>query len=129
MARVLVSESDSGVRGLLLAVLRRGGHETVVLRAPGDDLPPGDLLVAEPAYGPGLAHAEALRSRDASLPIVFVSIRPPEDALLALAPAAYLVKPFSVAALERTVDRALTSSAAAAPPRDRPSRAGRGSVR
>jgi DNA-binding response OmpR family regulator len=115
MARVLVSESDSGVRGLLLAVLRRRGHDAVVLPGRADEeLPEGDLLVAEPAYGHGLLHAWALRDQDPSLAIVLVSILPPERAFLGLRPAAYLVKPFSVVALERAVDAALTSSAAAA---------------
>jgi DNA-binding response OmpR family regulator len=113
MARVLLSESDPGVRGLLEAVLGRGGHEPLVLAGRREsELPEGDLLVAEPAYGDGLRHAQALRRRDPSLAIILVSILPPESAFLALAPVSYLVKPFSVASLERAVRIALTSPAA-----------------
>lgn len=117
MARILLSESDPGVQGFLEAVLVRGGHETLVISGrPDSDLPAGDLLVAEPAYGDGLRHAWVLRGRDESLGIVFVSILPPESALLALSPAAYLVKPFPIAALERAVGAALRREPAYAGP-------------
>ena len=108
MARILLSESDPSVCGLLEAVLVRSGHDPVVIDGPpAPDLPEGDLLVAEPAYGDGLRHAQTLRRHDASFPIVLVSILPPMSTFIALSPAAYLMKPFSLAALERAVQEAL----------------------
>lgn len=108
MACVLLSEPDPDVRRLLTAVLERAGHEAVAISGrPDAELPEGDILVAEPAYGEGHRQAWALRRRDPSLPIVLVSILPPESALLALAPSAYLVKPFPIARLEQVVAEAL----------------------
>src|SRR5918994_3804668 len=113
MARILLSESDPGVRSLLEAVLVRDGHEALVLfGSREEELPHGDLLVAEPAYGEGLRHAQALRRRDPTLAIILVSILPPESEFLALEPATYLVKPFSVASLARAVRISLTSQVA-----------------
>ena len=108
MARILLSESDPSVRGLLEAVLIRSGHDPVAIAGrPVSDLPVGDLLVAEPAYGDGLRHAQTLRRHNASFPIVLVSILPPMSSFVALSPAAYLMKPFSLPALERAVEEAL----------------------
>jgi CheY-like chemotaxis protein len=49
--------------------------------------------------------ARALRSRN--VPVLFTSIYPAETAALALAPEAYLVKPFPLYALERALQSAL----------------------
>jgi DNA-binding response OmpR family regulator len=108
MARVLLSESDPAVRSLLEALLVRSGHDPFVANGqPDSELPAVDLVLAEPAYGNGLRHARALRQRDGSLPIVLVSILPPKSPFLELSPAAYLMKPFAIAALERAVEDAL----------------------
>ena len=108
MARVLVSESDPSVRSLLETVIARSGHDAVTVSGLREgELPEADLLVAEPAYGNGLRHARALRERHESLPIVLVSILPPMRLFLSVAPAAYLMKPFSIAALEQAVADAL----------------------
>jgi hypothetical protein len=48
MAKILVSEADPDVRRLLIVLIRRLGHEAVVLD-PGGAVPPrADLLLAEP---------------------------------------------------------------------------------
>ncbi len=46
-----------------------------------------------------------LRSRN--VPVLFTSIYPPDAAVLDLEPAAYLVKPFPLYALERALEAAL----------------------
>lgn len=108
MARILLSEADPDVRLLLEAVLTRRDHEPVLLpQQLGAELPDGDLLLAEPAYGAGLRHAWTLRRRHPSLSIVLVSILSPDSAFLALGPVEYLVKPFPIASLERAVAAAL----------------------
>ena len=48
MAKILVSEADPDVRRLLIVLVRRLGHEAVVID-PDVEVPPrADLLLAEP---------------------------------------------------------------------------------
>jgi DNA-binding response OmpR family regulator len=55
--------------------------------------------------------ARNLRAKN--VPVLFTSIYPPDDEVLALEPAAYLVKPFPLYALERALQQALAAPAAA----------------
>jgi DNA-binding response OmpR family regulator len=69
-----------------------------------------DAAVVEPGEPDGLRLARTLRALD--VPVLFTSIFPPDKEKLALAPAAYLVKPFPLYALERALEAALETQAA-----------------
>jgi DNA-binding response OmpR family regulator len=106
MARVLISEPHPDCRTLLELVVQRVGHDPV---GPGelagdDDL---GLMILEPAAAEGLAMASRLRHRFEDLPIICTSIRPPTAVTALLRPAAYLVKPFRLAELERALLEAI----------------------
>jgi DNA-binding response OmpR family regulator len=106
MARILIHEPHPDVRVLLEAVVRRAGHEPVgrgELTAE-DSL---ELMILEPASAEGLAAAAGLRRRLEDLPIICASIDPPSLAARALAPVAYLVKPFRLGELEAAISAAL----------------------
>ena len=59
----------------------------------------------EPGAASALAIARSLRSRN--VPVLFTSIYPADPEVLQLEPAAYLVKPFPLYALERALEAAL----------------------
>lgn len=110
MARVLICEPNSEVRGLLAHVVTRLGHETVV---PAEESQPGfdaravDVLVIEPADPRALAAAQILRLQREDVPIVCASIHPPSSHTLRLEPVAYIVKPFALGELEDAVRAAV----------------------
>ena len=105
MARILIVEPHADIRSLLELVVRRLGHDAVVYDG-GDPAPlRPDAAVIEPGEGPGLALARRLR--DAGVPLLFTSIFPADHEALELEPAAYLVKPFPLYALERALAAAL----------------------
>jgi CheY-like chemotaxis protein len=108
VARVLIAEPYPEVRELLSLIVRRLGH-TTVLQGRGDPPAGIDLLVAEPAARGSLALAHALRATRPDLPIVVVSFLAQPAAWTALGPAAYVLKPFTVAQLEAAVESALGS--------------------
>ena len=105
MARVLICEPHDDITALLELVVRRLGHEPVLYTDGSVEQIGVDAAVIEPGEEPGLRLAQYLRSRD--VPVLFTSIYPPDDDALALAPAAYLVKPFPLYALERALQSAL----------------------
>jgi CheY-like chemotaxis protein len=78
MAKILVSEADPDVRRLLIVLVRRLGHEAVVID-PGVAVPPrADLVLAEP--GPDVPE----------LPVVSTT------------------KPFTIAQLRRQIEHSLS---------------------
>ena len=106
MARILIHEPHPDVRVLLEAVVRRAGHEPVGHgELTSDDAP--ELMILEPASADGLAAAAKLRRRFEDLPIICASIEPPNVASKALAPVAYLLKPFRLGELESAIADAL----------------------
>jgi len=111
VARILVGEPHADVRSLLEVVIARLGHEPLVPDA--GDPEPSDVqaAVVEPGDGIGLELARRLCARQ--VPLVFTSIYPATPELLELRPAAYLVKPFALCALERAITCALDSGASA----------------
>ena len=110
MARVLICEPHDDISALLELVVRRLGHEPVMHCAEADvDLSSFDAAVVEPGEETGLRLARALRATN--VPVLFTSIYPAENDMLALAPAAYLVKPFPLYALERALVSALAGAA------------------
>ncbi|HEY6960774.1 MAG TPA: hypothetical protein VI408_02675 [Gaiellaceae bacterium] len=107
MARILICEPHDDITALLELVVRRLGHEPV---HSCDPLESGvDAAVIEPGEVVGLRLAESLRSR--GVPVLFTSIYPADAEMLALEPAAYLVKPFPLYALERALQAALAPAA------------------
>jgi len=102
---VLLCEPHDDISALLELVVRRLGHHPVSW-SPGDrELPDIDAAVIEPGDADGLVVARRMHAE--GVPVVFTSIFPPDETLLALDPIAYLVKPFPLSALERALSEAL----------------------
>ena len=105
MAFIALRHPRDDVRQLIEHALGRLGHITL---DPADE-ERADVVVLEPASPDELAAAQRLRTLRPELPIVCVSIAPPFAEALALGPAAYLVKPFTVAGLRSTVESVLAA--------------------
>lgn len=105
MARVLICEPHDDISALLELVVRRLGHEPVAFMGGDVDHIGVDAAVIEPGEASALQVARNLRSRN--VPVLFTSIYPPDEEALELEPAAYLVKPFPLYALERALEAAL----------------------
>ena len=98
MAKILIVEPHADIRALLEVVVRRLRHEPV-LHEGGDVVPDGiDAAVVEPGEGEGLPLARSLRA--AGVPVLFVSIYPPNAETAQIGWSAYLVKPFPLYELE-----------------------------
>jgi CheY-like chemotaxis protein len=112
VARVLICEPHADISALLELVVRRLGHEPVV--CPGGEVEHihVDAAVIEPGEDAGRRLAKRLSAQN--VPVLLTSIYAPDQELLALAPAAYLVKPFPLYALERALGTALAALPAAA---------------
>jgi DNA-binding response OmpR family regulator len=110
MASILLSEADPDVRRLLVALLERLGHDVIVLEGGVETPPPADLMLLEPAAPAGLEQARKIRAKRPSLPVVCVSVLPPEARFLTLGPLAYLTKPFTFEELNATIEAALASA-------------------
>lgn len=105
MARVLISEPHDDISALLELVVRRLGHEPVVSISGNVEHLGVQAAVIEPGEEVGVRIARTLRAQD--VPVLFTSIYPADADLLDLKPAAYLVKPFPLYALERALEAAL----------------------
>jgi len=114
VARILICEPHDDINALLELVVRRLGHEPVAFLGGEVDHIGIDAAVVEPGESAALKVARGLRAKD--VPVLFTSIYPPDNEVLALEPAAYLVKPFPLYALERALQQALAVAAAAPPP-------------
>jgi DNA-binding response OmpR family regulator len=108
VSRILISEPHDDISALLELVVRRLGHEPVFASGAVDHIGV-DAAVIEPGEVEGLALARSLRA--CGVPVLFTSIYPADAALLELEPAAYLVKPFPLYALERALEAALAPAA------------------
>ena len=106
MARVLICEPHDDISALLELVVRRLGHEPVAFDGGDVDHIGVDAAVVEPGEAAALIVARKLRAK--GVPVLFTSIYPPDADVLDLQPAAYLVKPFPLYALERALEAALT---------------------
>lgn len=111
MARVLLSEGDPDVRRLLVLLLERLGHDVAILDGTPPEASACDLLLLEPASRSGLEHARLVRDAQPELPIICVSVLPPEAEFLSLGPLEYLAKPFALNELRDVVDRTLLRAA------------------
>ena len=85
--------------------MRRLGHEPVTFAGGPVDYIGIDAAVIEPGEASALEVARSLRLQD--VPVLFTSIYPADAEVLELHPAAYLVKPFPLYALERALEQAL----------------------
>jgi CheY-like chemotaxis protein len=103
MAYIALRHPKDDVRQLIEHALLRLGHVTV----PEHEEHHAHVLVVEPASEPDLEAAQRLREAHPDLPIVCISILPAFDEALELEPAAYLVKPFTIAGLRSTVEGVL----------------------
>jgi DNA-binding response OmpR family regulator len=106
VARVLICEPHDDISALLELVVRRLGHEPVAFLGGDVDHIGVDAAVIEPGEASALQVARSLRARN--VPVLFTSIYPPDAEVLGLEPAAYLVKPFPLYALERALEAALS---------------------
>jgi DNA-binding response OmpR family regulator len=106
VARILICEPHDDISALLELVVRRLGHEPVAFAGGDVDHIGVDAAVIEPGEPSALQVAKSLRARD--VPVLFTSIYPPDARALDLTPAAYLVKPFPLYALERALEAALS---------------------
>jgi CheY-like chemotaxis protein len=106
VARVLICEPHDDISALLELVVRRLGHEPVAFMGGDVDHIGVDAAVIEPGEASALQAARSLRARN--VPVLFTSIYPPDAEALDLEPAAYLVKPFPLYALERALEAALS---------------------
>jgi DNA-binding response OmpR family regulator len=110
VARILVAEPDPDALGLIERAIAASGHEAVPYR-PGSELPSVDVMLFEPGMGQRvIALAKVLASASPPVPIVVVSIRPPELAVHELRPVAYVLKPFSLDELRAAVEKAVRVS-------------------
>ena len=105
VAKILIVEPHADIRSLLELVVRRLGHEPMVWDGSDPESLSADAAVIEPGEGAGLALARRLRRL--GVPLLFTSIFPADREVLDLQPAAYLVKPFPLYALENALGAAL----------------------
>jgi DNA-binding response OmpR family regulator len=110
VARILICEPHSEVRGLLAHVVARLGHEPFFPDEGAEDTFEAeavDVLVIEPADPRALAAAQILRLKREEVPIVCASIYPPSSHTRRLGPVAYIVKPFALGELEQAIQAAV----------------------
>jgi len=105
VARILIFEPHADISALLELVVRRLGHEPVLVDDVSAAFGHVDAAVIEPGDGSGLPLAR--RVKEQQIPVIFASIFPADQELLALAPVSYLVKPFSLYELETALSAAL----------------------
>jgi DNA-binding response OmpR family regulator len=113
MARVLICESEPDVGALLALQLHRLGHEAVIYNGSwSSPLQSVDVILIEPGGG-RIDLARELRRLAPHLPMVCSSIYPRSPETDALAPSAYLVKPFPASRLDAAIRAAVPSRAVA----------------
>jgi hypothetical protein len=89
-SKVLISEVEPGVRQLLVALLERLGHETIVLRADIVVPPRADLLFVDPLARTGLEQARLVRAFFPEMPIVCLNGLPDNAGFLGRGPTVFL---------------------------------------
>jgi DNA-binding response OmpR family regulator len=106
VATILIVDPDPANRSLLELLVLRLGHRPIGQRELAEGEEP-DLMLLEPASGPGLRLAFRLRERLMRLPILCVSIEPPSEETSSLDVVDYVMKPFRRSTLEHALERAL----------------------
>jgi hypothetical protein len=123
MARTLISEPNEVVRRLLEGMLRRLGHEPLLITMPtlalGLD---ADLFIVEPKAAGGSILTQAVHIANPSLPMICASVSSPPWELceLGLVFADSLIVPFTLGQLRSAIELALhaQSGVVIANPRD-----------
>jgi hypothetical protein len=107
VARILVCDPNLDVSALLAFAVRRIGHEPVLPDGTPEQPRTVDAIVLEPACPLSLELAGWARAHAPRVAIVCASIYPPWAEAQALAPHAYLLKPFPLVQLEQALTGAL----------------------
>jgi CheY-like chemotaxis protein len=112
MAQILISEPNADVRALFEHMVRRLGHKPLALwTVTAERAATIDLLIVEPADPSSRELAAQVRSVAPMLPILSVSIMPPEAHELATANA-FLLKPILLDELRAAIDGLLAAAPA-----------------
>jgi CheY-like chemotaxis protein len=106
VATILIADPDPATRSLLEVLVLRLGHRPIGQRELSEGENP-DLMLLEPASRAGLRQASRLRRRLPQLPILCVSIEPPNGETRELGVAGHVMKPFRRSQLERALESAL----------------------
>jgi CheY-like chemotaxis protein len=112
VATILIVDPDPATRSLLELLCERLGHAPIGAGDWSNGVEP-DLLLLEPASGPGMRLARSVRRRLPRLPILCVSIDGPSGETMSLSPVAHVMKPFRRRQLERALELALVPAAEA----------------
>jgi DNA-binding response OmpR family regulator len=107
MPRILIAEPYPEIRELLTHVVTNLGFEPVLMDAGQEQLPETDVMLLEPALPGGVELAQSLRKARPDLPIVCVGSDTATAEIVALAPVAYLLKPFALTALQTALEHAV----------------------
>jgi CheY-like chemotaxis protein len=112
MAQILISEPNADVRALFEHMVRRLSHKPLALWAvTAERAATIDLLLVEPADPTSRELAAQVRSVAPTLPILAVSIMPPETDELVTANA-FLLKPVVLDELRAAIDGLLAAAPA-----------------
>lgn len=107
MASILILEPYPEVRELIGRLVTRNGH-TILSESEAKLNPDAvDAVVLEPALLRGVELVKLLREVRNDLPVVVQSLHPLEDEVRAFAPAAYLMKPWTLTQLSQAIELAL----------------------
>jgi DNA-binding NtrC family response regulator len=110
VASILVSEVEPDVRRLLTTLVRRLGHEAVVL-GPDVVVPPrADLLLVDPIAPLAAEHLRSVRAFAPDLPVLCMNPLPRAVEPVGRGPVFFLPKPFAPEALAAMLARALGCS-------------------
>lgn len=104
---MLIVEPEPDLRQLAQDAVRELGHEAV-LHDGGPHT--ADVLLLATFSGMG-ALVEQLRAGGSDLPVICIGTMPPSAEARSIHPAAYLVKPYSLATFEKALRQALVASA------------------
>lgn len=99
------------MRRLLVALIRRRGHEAVVLDADVVVPPRADVLLVDPVAPASAAHARLARELFPSMPIVCLNPLPYGGRIPGSGMVEFLQKPFVPEALDAAIDAALDVAA------------------
>jgi CheY-like chemotaxis protein len=110
VATILIMDPDPATRSLLEVLVLRLGHRPIGQRELSEGENP-ELMLLEPASRAGIRLAARLRRRLPQLPILCVSIDPPDWETRELGVAGHLMKPFRRSQLERALESALIPAA------------------
>jgi DNA-binding NtrC family response regulator len=93
---ILISEADRDVRRLLTVLVRRLGHEPVVLDEDDVAPPRGDLVLVDPTSPAALECARRVRAAQPEIPVICMNCIGEDGRFLLDGAFDYLPKPFTV---------------------------------